>query len=333
LSAEDCNTASKLEWRFKVDPPLWPGMPPEARRKAAEGAEHATYLRSYVRIWTAARELINAEEGSVSGRLILSEVHSEHGVLRVVRTRGVRSVRKQWAEAPTFIMDATLPVLTILRVFYPAMEIVADIDAIMPHVTVRQVFGAPVSAKKLGITGKPPRVEPAEGNRNIQTIRRAILLRFLEFGRKPTLVIAQKALAEWLKASRLPAAISIEHFNNISGLDQYRDVRLLITVGRTLPNVLEVEALAGALTGQEPVKTAQPPVGPRWFDRITRGIRLNDGTGYAVEGDVHPDPTAEAIRWQICEGELAQAIGRARGVTGRPQPRSRSTSWATWSCR
>ena len=29
---------------------------------------------------------------------------------------------------------------------------------------------------------------------------------------------------------------------------------------------------------------------------------------------MHPDPTAEAVRWQICEGELVQAIGRARGV-------------------
>jgi putative DNA primase/helicase len=29
---------------------------------------------------------------------------------------------------------------------------------------------------------------------------------------------------------------------------------------------------------------------------------------------VHPDPVCEAIRWRICEGELMQAIGRARGV-------------------
>ena len=211
-------------------------------------------------------------------------------------------------------MDATLPETAILRILYPQVEVVADIDGTMPHVTVRQVLGAPVSAKKLGITGKPPRVEPAEGNRNLQAIRRAILHRHLEFGGKPILVVAQKALAEWLKASGLPPAIAVEHFNNISGLDDYRDVRLLITVGRTLPNVFDVEALAGALTGFDPVKTAQPAAGPRWFDRITRGIRLKDGTGYAVKGDVHPDPMAEAIRWQICEGELVQAIGRARGV-------------------
>ena len=29
---------------------------------------------------------------------------------------------------------------------------------------------------------------------------------------------------------------------------------------------------------------------------------------------MHPDPTAEAIRWSICEAELIQAMGRGRGV-------------------
>jgi hypothetical protein len=68
------------------------------------------------------------------------------------------------------------------------------------------------------------------------------------------------------------------------------------------------------LTGLEPTKTAQPDKGPRFYDRMTRGLRLQDGTGRAVVDDQHPDPVAEACRWQICEGELIQALGRARGV-------------------
>ena len=54
--------------------------------------------------------------------------------------------------------------------------------------------------------------------------------------------------------------------------------------------------------------------GSPWFDKVARGIRLKDGSGHAVDCDVHPDPIAEAIRWQICEAELMQAIGRGRGV-------------------
>ena len=41
---------------------------------------------------------------------------------------------------------------------------------------------------------------------------------------------------------------------------------------------------------------------------------MRDGTGRKVEGNQHPDPRAEAVRWAICEAELIQAIGRGRGV-------------------
>jgi putative DNA primase/helicase len=50
-----------------------------------------------------------------------------------------------------------------------------------------------------------------------------------------------------------------------------------------------------------------------WYGRTERRIRLVRGT-HAVDGEVHADPTAEAIRWSICEGELIQAMGRGRGV-------------------
>ena len=41
---------------------------------------------------------------------------------------------------------------------------------------------------------------------------------------------------------------------------------------------------------------------------------MRDGTGRRVEGNQHPDPRAEAVRWAICEAGLIQAIGRGRGV-------------------
>ena len=41
---------------------------------------------------------------------------------------------------------------------------------------------------------------------------------------------------------------------------------------------------------------------------------MRDGTGRRVEGNQHPDPRVEAVRWAICEAELIQAIGRGRGV-------------------
>src|SRR4051812_46714057 len=41
---------------------------------------------------------------------------------------------------------------------------------------------------------------------------------------------------------------------------------------------------------------------------------MADGPASFAQADRHPHPVAEAIRWQIAEGDLIQIIGRARGV-------------------
>jgi hypothetical protein len=207
-------------------------------------------------------------------------------------------------------MDATLPSPNILKAFYPKVQVLADIEAPMPYVTVRQVLGAPVAKRKL-FNGD------SDAHRNLKALRRYILQRWLEIGRKPTLVIAQKDVAAWLREAGLPEGIAVEHFNNVAGLDAYRSVRLLIAIGRTQPGPVEFEAFAGAITGREPVKAGVKANGSTWFDQVERRIRLREGGSVTVTCDQHPDPTAEACRWQVCEGELVQAIGRGRGVNRR----------------
>jgi putative DNA primase/helicase len=202
-------------------------------------------------------------------------------------------------------MDATLPGMPILQAYYPQVMLKAQIDAAMPHVRIRQILKAPVSARRLIKTSS---------DINRKAIRRYVLERWLETGQHPTLVVCQKKVEGWLKASGLPETIAVEHFNNISGIDRYKDVRLLILIGRTIPGPEAVEIMAGALTGAEPSKIKKASKSVGWYDRVARGIRLANGTGVAVECDQHPDPTAEAVRWQICEGELVQALGRGRGV-------------------
>ena len=308
ITVELCTQANQAEWRMKDRAKVWPGMDRVARRAAAKAADGVVRTRSFSAVWTAARELLQHEdETAVSGRLVLGETTTEDGSgkVRVVRTHGLKSVLDRFADVPTFIMDATLPGLDILRKFYPDVQVVADIEATTPHATVRQVLGAPTSAGKL---------MRSEVGRNREAVRRALLLRFVEAGRCPTLVIAQKDIAEWLRSSGLPATINIAHFNAIAGLDGFKNVRLLIVIGRTMPNVVEVEATSGAITGLEGVKTAQPEKGPRWYDRTPLGLRMADGTGHPVDGDRHPDPVAEAVRWQIAEAEVMQAVGRARAV-------------------
>jgi putative DNA primase/helicase len=120
------------------------------------------------------------------------------------------------------------------------------------------------------------------------------------------------AAIEALRERGLPAAVSTVHFNALSGLDRWKDVTGLIVLGRTMPPPATVEALAMALTNDVPA-----PGGERaswWYERAEKRIRLANGRTHGLEGEVHPDPTAEAIRWSICEAELIQAIGRGRAV-------------------
>lgn len=304
LTTELCTNAISAEWRLKGGVALWPGMPAEDRRKAAEVATRAKHAQGFVALWHAARDLVGNAEIEVSGHLYLEHREDDDGRVLVVKARSRKDIPVGLRDVPTLILDATLPAPEILRAFFPQIDIPAPIEAAMPHVRVRQITDAPVSMNKLR-----PRDEACAG-RNLTAVRRAIIRRFIETGRKPMLVIAQKAVADRLRGFGLPAGVAVEWFNNVAGLDQYRDVRALMVIGRTVPSPVAVEALAGALTGREANRI---PKG-NWYVPTVRGIRTRDGSPSGVECDAHPDGIAEACRWQICEGELMQAIGRARGV-------------------
>ncbi|MFZ3585084.1 hypothetical protein ACOI1H_23545, partial [Loktanella sp. DJP18] len=111
------------------------------------------------------------------------------------------------------------------------------------------------------------------------------------------------------------------HFNALSGVDRYKDARLIIQIGRTQPAPCDVEARAELILGDGIDRL------PGWYDKTPAALTLADGTaGPQVQSlggkgqepvfgaDQHPHPMAEAIRWTICEGELLQTVGRGRGV-------------------
>jgi hypothetical protein len=95
----------------------------------------------------------------------------------VLQRRGIRPVVKS-RQVPTFLMDATLPDVSILRVFFPQIreEDITRIDVAMPeHVHVTQVLGAPTSELKLwGRDNKPAKGE------NREDVKRFILQWWLE---------------------------------------------------------------------------------------------------------------------------------------------------------
>jgi len=191
-------------------------------------------------------------------------------------------------------------------VLHPEAEIVADIRVPMPKcVKIRQVLKTPTSSYKLIKTEHP--------EKHLEEVRRYILQRYFETGYGKTLVIIQKEVQEYLEG-KLPDNISLEHFNAISGLDKYKDVRLQILIGRTQPGPEGIEAQAATLSGEMPKRHVPQNTRFKWYRRVIRSIRLRDGTGVAVLGDRHPDSFCESVRYQKTEDELIQALGRGRGV-------------------
>jgi putative DNA primase/helicase len=256
------------------------------------------HARRVIRIWEALREFLNRADIDVSGRLTLKQDNGQ----RVVQWRGISPISSQFT-APTLLLDATLPPPTLLQVYHPRAQVVADIKVELPKsVHIRQLQRTPTSARKLDL-----------GKHKV-AVRRHILERYLAFNRPLTLVICPQKLEEWLKTLGLPDDIMIEHYNAITGLDDYRDIRLMLLIGRTAPGPQAMEALTAALTGKYPIPATAGNNGFRWYDEVQRGIRLRGGTGVPTKGDQHPDPDVEAIRWQIHEAELVQALGRGRAV-------------------
>jgi hypothetical protein len=313
ITPELCTQAISMEFDVAGRVEMHPGMSARELKKIAKRAAALKRARQMYAIWASVRELLEYPEFGASGHIVLAQ--NKDGE-RLVKYRSVAEVCKQY-QVPTFIMSATLPDDAILRAFYPDVERVADIKVDMPpHVYVRQVLRAPVTKKKL----------QGEKDFNRKAVRRYILKRWMETGRQKTLVICQQAYEEWLRESGWPfcpqryeeasgpaTGIFVEHYNNIEGLDLYRDVRLLIVVGRVAAKPEDIEAYVGAITGRQAIKCENATL-TTWYETVTRGLRMADGSGVAVDADWHRDPIGEPLRWQITEGGVIQAIGRGRGV-------------------
>jgi putative DNA primase/helicase len=259
LDPADFTTCISREWTNMPRPELYPGMSKAEIKRLADDDDgvinQSHHARSIIRIWDEVRNMF-AKNIAVSGRLTLKKQDG----LRVIEWRGVELIKEQF-KVKTMLMDATLPPLSILQIFHPQIKIVGDIGVMMPPpVRLRQFLGTPTTSNKL------------DKERHRQTLRRYILKRSIELGGASALVICQEKLEQYLKQAKLPGNIKVEHYNDISGLDDDKDVRLLILIGRTAPGPRAMEAMAAALSGVQPAVLAQPRNGFVWYDEVVHGI-------------------------------------------------------------
>ncbi len=307
LPAASAAEANKLEWLRKTDPGMHPGMSDRDRKAAlALAAGNKTIAR--LGLFWRALEALTADGGpGASGWVSLGWHDTREGPVRALVLKGRKPARGGW-QAPMLLIDAVLNI-DLVRHHWPAAELVADVAIAAPHQRISQVTDCSFSQRRLLPWDGAPEPARRAGARNMRDLHATIATIGRAHAPGRVLAVAQKDVEAALPGiGRLPPNIVTAHHNNVAGRDVWRAVTGLIVVGRTAPSPAAVERIAEALTG-----CAVTPLGG-WYERTVTGREMADGEVMEAEADRHPDPTAEAIRWHVCEAELIQIIGRGRGV-------------------
>ena len=322
LTAASAAEGRALEWARKLDTKaIHPGLTTDERREAMETLEQNRTVARCAMMWNAVAALLADGGPAASGWVALGVEQTPNGPARVLRLKGRAEVAKGW-KAPTLLLDALLPV-ELVRYYWPDVELVADVQAEMPHQHVYQVtdkaFALSMLAPLAPLAKEAAAADPEAAERRLKEIQRrqnrlrelrAVLVReAVRWAPGQVLVVAQKAVKEALmKLGGLPSNIALAHHNAIAGRDEWRNAAAVVVIGRTLPSPAVVECITEALTGEA------VPALVGWFERADAVREMADGSVRQADADRHPHPIAEMVRWQIAEGQLVQIIGRGRGV-------------------
>jgi hypothetical protein len=309
LKAKSCTRAHELEWRRRPKlADLLEGAPQTAKGLAAALGAARAFNRKVPKLWAMVRDMCDAAEGDRLPGFV-----TRHG--DGVRLAYRKPLHATWARLPMLMLDATAQRELVEAVLGPVESV--EVRAELPRsVEVVQVCDQAMPRHFFHRRDR-------EGGERLDTWRkrnREALADLLEVeGRAAkeaggrVACILQKDPEQLLReeaTERLEGAgVELGHFGAVRGLDRWRDVRTLVVVGRTLPAPADVELLAGVLFGR-----VVEPVGARYPVDLVRLEGRAGGLPEAVEVPCHPDRGAEAVRAAVCEGELVQAVGRARAV-------------------
>lgn len=299
LSADDCRTGALLEQRRLRDPGLRPGMANHERRTAAAVAAGNERARDMIALWNGFTDLCTS---NVAVSPLVRIVGTTPETARVVASR-LKRAHPNLSDLPVLHLDATMrPALT--RRILPRLE-TTEIEAAAEHMTLRLITGGFGKSALIG----DPRAKPEENQRrtrNLQACVDHVAWEARQVAPGRLLVVTYK---DCEAAFRTIPGVETAHFNAIAGLDVWRDIALLVVVGRPLPSDRDVAWLCGALYGRWPACG---------FRAVRRGVRMRDGSIRGVSVIAHEDDAAETVRAAICDDEMIQAIGRGRGVNRGP---------------
>ena len=292
-----CAIARKLEWMRKVDARLRPDASARQRKNALKQFAFMGQLPRRAAMWDALEELISGE-AQATGRLRLETSTTKEGSVRYLRVIERKDINKTLAGLPLIHADATMQI-GIVRNYLPRLKLALDLDVDAPHERITQLIGWPVGKSSLQ-AGERREGEEARVSRKRQRLVDAV--RHLVRGRRGLVVTYKDIEADFHQIE----GIEVAHFNAIEGIDRWRDVDVVVIIGRPLPRPKDIERMAAALTGK-------PVVAGNMIER-GRAIRLKSGAEHVLKGRVYETPEAELVRQAVAETAVVQAVGRARGV-------------------
>jgi putative DNA primase/helicase len=304
--------ARHYEGKTIVRPSTYPGMPPDEFRNALKQAHANKGATRRIHLWKVLEELLSNPEIERSGLIVRTEDKDGNPA---VELRKREDIKVGWADGSVVILDATLSPELVQPYFDRPLIFQQSQQVICEHVSVLQTVDKSFSASYLIPNDGLPEDERNRRCNRAREVWRWVCLRAIEYSDQgkdgiDVLVICQQGLEAILVELGLPGNVDIAHFKAIRGLDKWGGVRCLIVVGRTIPSPSVIEEITETVSGI----AVNEKVSDEWYPQQSVGIRLTDGTGWPVDNDRHPDPLAEAVRYQICEAELEQAIGRGRAV-------------------
>ena len=291
-----CTAARKLEWQRKIKTGLQPGAGEETRQRAVKKFGFMGRLPRRAAMWHALDDLI-AGSDEATGRLLIETSETKEGPQRYLRLLGRKEIADKLTRLPLIVADATLP-FDLVKHFLPDLELTLDIKVEAPFMKVTQLAGLPVGKASLQAL-EPGKRTPEKEERVARKRQRLVdTCRHLIQGRRG-LIVTYKSIE---KAFAGIEGTETGHFNAIEGVDRWKDVDAMVTIGRPLPRSEDIEHLAAAVTGNPivagPTIETYRPIGP----------------GHLLRCRAYGEPAAEMIRAAVTEAAIEQAVGRARGV-------------------
>jgi hypothetical protein len=302
-----CSVARKLEWKRKVESGMQPGASDEEWKEAVKQFGFVGQLPARAAMWRALEDLIAGSdavsqgEPDATGRLILETNTTETGTVRWLRVIGHKDTAETLAGLPIIHADATLP-LDLVKHYLPDLVLACDLKVEAPHMRITQVIGLPVG--KASLQPLPPGKRSADEEERVGRKRQRLAdtCRHQVAGRRGLVITYKSIEADFADIE----GVEVGHFNAIEGIDRWKDVDVLIIIGRPLPRSGDIEHMAAAITGRPIV------AGPTVEQHVT--ILAGRLAGQIIKRRIYAVPAAEMVRQAVTEAAIEQAVGRARGV-------------------